>query len=166
MNYFMACPEPGMGTWYFEVDAEGVAYRQIVVEEDGSWVTSNRKHEQYHFMLAEHPIDLDDPYYEKIAKAQFEELWSRSLQATMEKWQQIKSTLPVGMKIEGEIEAFFPQGTLVDLFKQQAVGLANTAELSKTSPPEKMYPRHKLTATVKGYDEVNQWVVLEQAHMV
>ncbi|MNP86952.1 hypothetical protein D3C76_1875150 [compost metagenome] len=54
----------------------------------------------------------------------------------------------------------------MDLFKQQAVGLADTTELRKASPPEKMYPRHKLTATVKGYDEVNQWVVLEQAYMV
>lgn len=155
-----------MGTWYFETDVDGVAFRQIVLEEDGSRVASNRKHEHYHFMLAEHPIDLDDPYYEKITEAQFEEIWSHSLQATMEEWQQMKQNFPIGTKVEGEIEAFFPQGTLVNLLKHQTVGLANTTELRKTSPAEKMYPRHKLTATVKGYDEVNQWVVLEQAHMV
>ncbi|MCR8984265.1 hypothetical protein NW801_04110 [Brevibacillus laterosporus] len=165
MIYLSACPEPGMGNWYFETDQKGIAYRQIIIQEDGSWITSHRKHEQFHYMLAEHPLDLDDTYYEKIPKAKFEELWSRFLQSTMDDWNQIKRSLPIGTKVEGEIEAFFPQGTLVNLVEEQATGLADTTSLRKATPPEWMYPGHKMVAIVNGYDEMNQWVVLDQARI-
>lgn len=49
MIYLSACPEPEMGTYYFEVDQDGIAFRQIVIEEDGSRVASYRNHELYHF---------------------------------------------------------------------------------------------------------------------
>lgn len=163
MLYFSACPEPGMGIYYFEVDSGGIAFRQMVIEEDGSWVASNRKHEQFHFMLAEHPIDVTDPYYEPIPKSYFEERWTRSLEATLEKWNHVKLTLPIGTEVKGTMEAFFPQGTLVNLFQDQAVGLADTHALDQTTPRERMYPGYELKAVVKGYDELNQWVVLDQA---
>lgn len=166
MIYLCACEEPELGTYYFETDQDGVALRQIVIEEDGGRVTSHRKHELYHFMLAEHPVDLSDPSYERIPKARFEELWSEVLLATMEEWRQIKQALPIGQKVTGSIEAFFPQGTLVDLFEHRAVGLADTACLNQHSPREWMYPGYMLTAIVKGYDEVNQWVLLDQTRML
>ncbi|WP_334074937.1 hypothetical protein [Paenibacillus sp. A14] len=166
MIYLRACEEPELGTYYFEVDSDGIALRQIVIEEDGTRISSHRKHEHYHFMLAERPIDLSDAYYERIPQARFEGLWSEILLATLEEWRQVKQALPVGMKITGSIEAFFPQGTLVDMFEDRAVGLADTASLRKISPPEWMYPGHKLEAIVKGYDEVNQWVLLNQARML
>lgn len=68
MKYLKDCPEPGMGTWYFEIDSDGVAYRQIVIQDDGTFIASNRKHEQYHFLLAEKAIDDTEPYYTKITK--------------------------------------------------------------------------------------------------
>lgn len=34
MKYLKDCPEPGMGTWYFEIDSDGIAYRQIVIQDD------------------------------------------------------------------------------------------------------------------------------------
>ncbi|GIP24329.1 hypothetical protein J22TS3_46040 [Paenibacillus sp. J22TS3] len=164
--YFSACLEPGMGTYYFEVDPDGIAFRQMVMEEDGSQVVSNRKHEQFHFMLAEHPIDVTDPYYEPIPKSLFEELWARSLETTLEEWNEVKLALSIGMEVEGAIEAFFPHGTLVSLFQDQAVGLADTAALNQVTPRERMYPGYKLTATVKGYDELNQWVLLDHARVL
>ncbi|MNK35098.1 hypothetical protein D3C87_536110 [compost metagenome] len=165
MLYFSACPEPGMGTYYFEVDPGGVAFRQMVIEEDGSQVVSNRKHEQFHFMLAEHPIDITDPYYKPIPKSRFDELWTRSLETTLEEWNHVKLALPIGMEVEGDIEAFYPQGTLVNLFQDQAVGLADTSALDQVTPRERMYPGYKLTATVKGYDELNQWILLDHARV-
>ncbi|WP_433945065.1 hypothetical protein [Paenibacillus sp. SN-8-1] len=166
VNIFSACLEPGMGTYYFEVDPGGTAFRQMVIEEDGSLVVSNRKHEQFHFMLAEHPIDVTDPYYEPIPKSLFEELWTRSLETTMEEWNQVKLALPVGMEVEGAIEAFFPQGTLVNLLQDQAIGLADTTALDHTTPVERMYSGFKLAATVKDYDELNQWVLLDHARVL
>lgn len=166
MLYFSACLEPGMGTYYFEVDPGGIAFRQMVIEEDGSLVVSNRKHEQFHFMLAEHPIDVTDPYYESIPRSLFEDLWTCSLETTMEEWNQVKLALPVGMEVEGNIEAFFPQGTLVNLLQDQAIGLVDTTALDHTTPEEWMYSGYKLAATVKGYDELNQWVLLDHARVL
>lgn len=61
-------------------------------------------------MLAEHPLDSEDPYYSEISQAAFEELWLEQLQAGMEDWQQTQRLFPVGAKVEGCIEAFLPQG--------------------------------------------------------
>ena len=35
IRYLKDIQEPGMGTWYFEIDNNGTAYRQIVLYEDG-----------------------------------------------------------------------------------------------------------------------------------
>lgn len=83
----------------------------------------------------------------------------------MDEWNQIKRSLPVGTKVKGEIEVFFPQGTLVNLGEEQATGLAATTALRKTTPAQWRYPGHKMNAIVSGYDELNQWVVLDQARI-
>ncbi|OZB98288.1 hypothetical protein [Paenibacillus sp. XY044] len=163
MKYFKDCPEPGMGTWYFETDRQGVAYRQLVIEDDGKWIASNRKDEHYHFMLSEKPIETSEPGLIPITQEEFEEAWSASLHTRNAQWQSLKSLHPPGLKIEGSIEAFFPQGTLVTLTDTGAVGLADTRELELSGQPAWMYPGHVVQAVVKGYDEANQWIVLDQA---
>ncbi|MBU5346044.1 hypothetical protein KQI80_09365 [Paenibacillus lautus] len=166
MRYLKDIQEPGMGTWYFEIDNNGTAYRQIVLYEDGSCITSNRKHESSHFMLAEHPLDPEEPYYTEISQAAFEELWLEQLQAGMEDWHQTQRLFPVGAKVEGCIEAFFPQGTLINLLEPRAVGLTDTSALESGAPAEWMYPRYRVIAEVSGYDEVNQWVLLANAELL
>lgn len=100
-----------MGTWYFEIDNDGVAYRQIVYHDDGTCITSNRKHDFYHFMLAEHPLNTQESCYKEINQAEFEKLWYEQLQLGLEDWRRTKTLFPVGTRVEGYIEAFFPQGT-------------------------------------------------------
>lgn len=155
-----------MGTWYFEIDNNGTAYRQIVLDEDGNCITSNRKHDTYHFMLAEHPLDPEEPYYTEISQAEFEELWMEQLQADMENWHRTQRLFPVGSKVEGFIEAFFPQGTLINLLEPRAVGLTDTSALESGAPAEWMYPRYRVIAEVSGYDEVNQWVLLAHTELL
>lgn len=155
-----------MGTWYFEIDNDGVAYRQMVYHDDAICITSNRKHEQYHFMLAEHPLDAQESYYEEISQAEFEELWHEQLQLSMEDWNRTQSLFPVGTRVEGYLEAFFPQGTLVNLQEPHAVGITDTSVLRSQTPAEWMYPRCRLIAEVSGYDEVNQWVILTRAEVM
>ncbi|MCT1400586.1 hypothetical protein M4D81_16270 [Paenibacillus sp. p3-SID867] len=155
-----------MGTWYFEVDNDGTAYRQMVHNEDGSWITSNRKHESRHFLLAEHPLDPKEPYYEEISQAAFEELWQKQLLACMEDWQRIQRLFPIGARVEGWIEVFFPQGTLINLLEPRAVGLTDTSALEAGTPAEWMYPRFRVLAEVSGYDELNQWVLLANAELL
>ncbi|MEC0309081.1 hypothetical protein P4H67_20180 [Paenibacillus lautus] len=165
MRYLKDIQEPGMGTWYFEIDNNGTAYRQIVLDEDGSCITSNRKHDSYHFMLAEHPLDPEEPYYTEISQAAFEELWMEQLQAVQMDWHRTQRLFPVGAKVEGFIEAFFPQGTLINLLEPGAVGLADTSNLKAGAPAEWMYPRYRVIAEVSGYDEVNQWVLLTETEI-
>lgn len=155
-----------MGTWYFEIDNDGVAYRQMVYHDDGIWITSNRRHDHYHFMLAELPLDAQEPYYEEISQAEFEELWHEQLQLAIEDWHRTQSLFPVGTRVEGCIEAFFPQGTLINLLEPHAVGITDTSVLKSATPAEWMYPSSRVIAEVSGYDEVNQWVLLTRAEIM
>lgn len=155
-----------MGIWYFEIDNDSVAHRQMVHQEDGSWITSNRKHDGYHFMLAEHPLDVQEPYYEVISQAEFEELWHEQLQLGMEDWHRTKGLFPVGTQVKGYIEVFFPQGTLINLLAPQAVGITDTSALESETPAEWLYPRYRVTAEVSGYDEDHQWVLLTRAEVI
>lgn len=155
-----------MGTWYFEIDNNGIAYRQMVYHDDSICITSNRKHEHYHFMLADHPIDAEESYYKEISQAEFEELWHEQLELGMENWHRTQSLFPIGTRVEGYIEAFYPQGTLVKLQEFQAVGITDTSILKSKTPAEWMYPRFRVIAEVSGYDEVNQWVILTRAEVM
>ncbi|WP_098744098.1 hypothetical protein [Paenibacillus sp. EZ-K15] len=166
MRFLKDVQDTGMGTWYFEIDNNGTACRQIVVNEDGSCITSNRKHDSDHFMLAEHPLDPEEPYYTEISQAAFEELWMEQLQAGMEDWYRTQRLFPVGARVEGFIEAFFPQGTLINLLEPRAVGLTDTSVLKAGVPAEWLYPRYRVIAEVSGYDEVNQWVLLAHAELL
>lgn len=154
-----------MGTWYYEIDNVGAAYRQMVYHDDGICITSNRKHHSHHFMLAEHPLDAEEPYYEEISQQEFEKLWSEQLQLGMEDWRNTQSLFPVGTRVEGYIEAFFPQGTLINLLEPHAVGITDTSALKSVTPAEWMYPSYRVAAEVYGYDEVNQWVLLTRAEV-
>ena len=155
-----------MGTWYFEINNDGVAYRQMVYHDDASCITSNRKHDFYHLMLAEHPLDAQESYYEEITQAEFEELWHEQLQLGMENWHRTQSLFPIGTRVKGYIEAFFPQGTLVNLQEPLAIGITDTSALKSETPAEWMYPRFRVIAEVSGYDEVNQWVLLTRAEVM
>ncbi|MED3571407.1 hypothetical protein [Cytobacillus praedii] len=166
MNYLKDIQEPGMGTWYFEIDNDGVAYRQMVYHDDGICITSNRKHYFYHFMLAEHPLDAQESYYKEISQTEFEKLWYEQLQHGLEDWHRTKSLFPVGNRVEGYIEVFFPQGTLINLLEPQAVGITDTSALKTETPAEWLYPRYRVFAEVSGYDEVNQWVLLTHSKVV
>lgn len=155
-----------MGTWYFEIDSHGAAYRQMVFHDDGTCISSNRKHERYHFMLAEHPLDSQESYYKEISQAEFEDLWQAQLQLSTDGWHRTKSLFPVGSRVEGYIEAFFPQGTLINLLEPQAFGITDTAAIKSETPAEWMCPRFRVIADVAGYDEVNQWVLLTCAEIL
>lgn len=166
MRYLKDIQEPGMGTWYFEIDNDGVAYRQMVYHDDGICITSNRKHPLYHFMLAEHPLDAQEPYFKEISQTEFEELWHEQLQLGVEEWNRTQSLFPVGTRLEGYIEGFFPQGSLINLLEPQAIGITDTSALKSKTPAEWMYPRCRVIAEVSGYDEVNQWVLLTLAEVI
>lgn len=149
-------------TWYFEVEEKGTAFRQIVVNDDGTFIASNRKHETFHFSLADQEIVDTDLQYNRITKNEFEKVWSNYLQAFTNEWNHTKTVLPIGREVEGYIECFFPQGVIVNIFKYNAVGVADYHECRENTPLDWLYPRHIVRAIVKEYDELNQWVVLNK----
>ncbi|AWB46545.1 hypothetical protein DCC85_21820 [Paenibacillus sp. CAA11] len=166
MRYLKDTPFEDLGVWYFEVDDQGTAFRQVVIEESRGYVTSNRKHEQLHFLLADQRIDANQPYYTHITKHEFEEVWSGQLKQYEQEWQRAKEALPIGTAVEGYIEVFYPQGIIVHILTHPAVGVTDYAVCKEQTPPAWMYPRHKIKAMVRGYDEVNQWIVLEKASVL
>jgi hypothetical protein len=68
MRYLKDIQESGMGTWYFEMDNNGTAYRQIVFYEDSSCITSNRKHDSYHFMWRSTLLIRRNPIIQRSVK--------------------------------------------------------------------------------------------------
>lgn len=108
----------------------------------------------------------NQPYYEVMSQEQFEELWHEPLQLGMEDWHRTQSRFPVGTRVEGYIEVFYPQGTLINLLAPQAVGITDTSALKSETPAEWMYPRYRVIAEVSGYDEDHQWVLLTRAEVM
>ncbi len=66
----------GTSVWYFELDPDGYATRQV--EEYASGVllkySETRKDDKYGF-LTDQPIDVDDEDWECIASEEFETVW-------------------------------------------------------------------------------------------
>jgi hypothetical protein len=148
---------PGMT--YIETE-DGWQIRQITCNEEECFA-SNRKCPPWSLMLGEGQTDYDSfDDVAPISKHEFEEVWNTHLANHQAEWESNKVLYPVGKKVTGFILIFFPQGVIVDL-GDNALGVADYAACKASIKPEFMYPRHKITATVKGYDEVNQWVVLE-----
>jgi hypothetical protein len=68
----------GTSVWYFELDADGSAVRQV--EEYASGVllkySETEKDDEYG-TLADQPIDLDEGGWEGITSAEFESVWRK-----------------------------------------------------------------------------------------
>src|SRR5258708_27974088 len=47
------------------------------------------------------------------------------------------------------------------VYLRTAVGVADYGVCQASTEPQLMYPGNRLTGNVKGYDEENQWIVLE-----
>ncbi|WP_088068065.1 hypothetical protein [Gottfriedia luciferensis] len=63
---------------------------------------------------------------------------------------------------EGKIEVFYPQGVIVSI-SENVIGVADYIKCKDNSQPENLYPHHKITGKVNGYDEINMWLILENA---
>jgi hypothetical protein len=154
-------PEPGGGLTYSETD-DGCAFRQITVN-GNDYIASNRPHPPWGFCLADQQIDYDalGDAVTEISPAEFEAIWQQHLSKYQDQWLVSKQLYPPGTAVQGWIEIFFPQGVIVNL-GDGTFGVANYAQCRASTVPGAMYPHHKVTAIVSGYDEANQWLVLGQ----
>lgn len=148
----------GRQRWYFEVDEEGWAFRQILLDEGKESKISNQK--KYDFFLSETELPLDDETLLRITQEEFEEVWSRINRDQTERWVELKSKLPLGSKITGPIEVLYPQGVIVSIPVHDALAIADYEECAANYKNRNIHKGLNVTANIIGYDEVNYWFVL------
>jgi hypothetical protein len=143
------------------VEAEhGVAIREVE-SNDNRRLASNFKHSRWSLMLAEGQVDYDSiQEVEPITKEEFDRVWKAHLASREGEWEAAKGNLPVGTHVAGYIERFYPQGVIVDL-GGGILSVANYEACRASTKPAYMYSDQRVTAVVAGYDEDNQWVILE-----
>ena len=148
------------GTTYLEAE-NGETLRLVVVNGERTVSASNVVWPYGRPDLPEHEIDYDAIEEVKpISQAEFDQVWNRHLASQSDCWRAVKQAFPLGATLEGHILSFNPQGVLVDLGKD-ALGLADYAECAASTEPQFFNWAHKVTGTVSGYDELNQWVIFK-----
>lgn len=148
----------GGGTTYVETE-DGCAIRQITVHL-GRYFASNINYPHWGLWLAEGCIDYDAiEEATSIGRQAFEDVWQGHLQQHRHRWNTVKQVYSIGTPAIGGILIFYPQGVIVDL-GDNVLGVADRRACLASAQPEWMYPGHKVTAVVAGYDETNQWIVL------
>mgnify|MGYP006306773087 CR=1 FL=1 len=150
----------GEGITYIETLGGTDAIRQITVFK-GEYHASNIGHPKYGINLADQSADYASiDKVKQISKQEFAEIWNAHLTQHRAEWEKAKTHNKVGKRIEGHIEIFYPQGVIVQL-NSKFWGLANYDECLVSTTQDNMYTKHKITATVSGYDEENYWFVLK-----
>lgn len=159
------------GETYVEAN-RGYTMRQMVVL-NGEIVASNRFHTEYGFTLPAGYVDYA-AYHElhaleikagrveplfPISQAEFEELWDNYLTRFQSSWEAAKDLFPIGTPVAGPIATYYPQGVLLSL-GDGVLGLADS-RACRASAKETIFPGHKVSAVVSGYDELNQWILLD-----
>jgi hypothetical protein len=148
------------GTRFIETTG-GVVLREVTVNGD-CFLGSNVCYPHWGLVLAEGKADYDKiEEFTPIAQEEFAAVWRTHLAQNAGQWMIIRLAYPVGTRVQGRVAIFYPQGVIVDLGDSGTLGVANYGECKASTGPENMYGRHKISATVGGYDEENQWLVLE-----
>ncbi|THF76894.1 hypothetical protein [Cohnella fermenti] len=148
--------------YYFEIDGEGVVYRQVTVI-DGLIYVSNRPYGSRHFILSESPIEFN--LQEAIRKQDFEAIWKRGNQPFYSRWEEIKVRCSKGDLIEGEIECIFPHGIVINL-NDDIYGVVDYKAVCKKSGSRRIYPRNKVRGTISGFDEENLWLIISDGEVI
>jgi hypothetical protein len=146
---------------YFEVNKNNIILRQIASNGE-IYLASNVIQTDGNMYLGDQPFESseNDEDVISITKDEFEDVWSAHLKIYEARWSQIKQTYPVGTTLQGLIHIFFPQGVIVNL-GNNVLGVADYKACLASTKREFMYTRNKITAVVAGYDEENQWLILD-----
>ena len=136
---------------YIELDMKNIALRQIVIE--------NNLEKKIHIScredcLSEGEIDINqlvEYNCRLIKKEEFEIIWNSSINNYKSDWNKMKYKYSIEEEIEGIVSFYYPQGVIIigsDFFAicyNSEIGLIN----------------QKIKVKVKGYDELNMWLIVE-----
>ena len=144
---------------YIETE-DGGAIRQITTN-GTTFIASNVVQPDGGMYLADKVIDYESLGDEvtPITKQEFEAVWQAHATLRQNEWNNAKQIYSLGMAIHGYLEIFYPQGVIVNL-GNNVLGVADYNACRASTEPQFMNTRQKITATVTGYDEENQWVIL------
>ena len=152
--------EPNIAMSYVEADSNGEERRVSVIDE--RYISSNVELD-----LASKAVDYFElekqGHVTRITKQEFDAVWSDNLKRREADWAKAKEIYPIGAKADGFIKIFFPQGVIVKL-QYNTFGVADY-RISRASIYAAtggfMATKHLITAKVTGYNEVNQWIILD-----
>ena len=146
--------EPNIATTYVETD-DGCEIRHLSVI-DQRFISSNMD-----LLLGEGQVDYTEVEEAiPIPAEEFIDVWNTYLDKYLPRWTNIKANFPIGFEIVGFIKIFFPQGVIVSL-GNNVWGLADYKKCQDScARPEYMSSWHKITGIVRGYDEINQWIMI------
>lgn len=151
----------GGGITYIESE-DGWALRQITVRGD-RYFASNMNNPPWGLVLADARLDYESLGHvvTAISASEFEAIWQAHLRQHHDEWEARKKAYPIGTTVAGTICIFFPQGVIVDL-ANNALAVADYRSCL-ASAPRTWIPGvgYGLTAVVGGYDETNQWLILD-----
>jgi len=149
----------GGGTRFVD-SSEGRALREVTINGD-CFLGSNICYPHRGMMIAEKAVDYDQiEEVTPITREEFDAVWSAHLAQNAGRWAIIKQAYPVGTQVQGRIAVFYPQGVIVDLGDSGTLGIANYHECKASSKLEFLSSKHRVSAIVRGYDELNQWLLL------
>ncbi|MDT8977658.1 hypothetical protein RQP50_15580 [Paenibacillus sp. chi10] len=141
--------------YYFEINENGTAYRQI------------SKHGNLHSEVSTAPdfvlcdqevvIEAGDRI---ITKEQFEIEWQQAIEPNLAAWKITKKQYPLGRPVRGEIAMFYPQGAIIRM-SDDAYAVTDYNKLRELTPAQYLYPSYCIEGFVVDYDEINLWLVIE-----
>ena len=141
--------------YYFEVDHNRAAHRQITVVDETRYTVSAFPD----FRLCDTEVEMFEGDRE-IAEEEFNRVWSSAMEPYRERWFSIKHKYAPGVRVTGEIAMFYPQGVIIRIEKD-VFAIAALEEIASVSKPEFRYPGYRVDGLVAGYDETNCWLRLE-----
>ena len=149
------------GQTYVETD-NGYTLRQVTVNPP-HFLASNIDHPPGGMTLGEGQVDYDDLIPDQVTEitpAVFEAVWESVLVQREIIWQRSQHDYPLGRPVHGTLLVFYPQGVIVQL-DDETLGIADYTACRASTTPNNLYPGHRVTAIVKGYDIQQQWIELD-----
>ena len=138
----------GEENYWYELDDEGYAIRQIILDE----------HRQIHVScledcLAEGPVNEEDleGSIENLSKREFDILWQDALKKYEKLWEEIKKRYPIGVYVQGKYGYSYPQGSIIRGNDFIAI--------YKGKDPFRLH--QVVQYRVKSYDDINMWLIVE-----
>lgn len=146
MKYLLL--KSGKEKYWYELDEEGYANRQIVLDEQCQIHLSCLED-----CLAEGPVNEEDidGIIINISKSEFDILWQNTLKKYEKLWEKVKKRYPIGTYVQGEYSYSYLQGNIMKGDDFIAIYKGDEPFCLKQSV------RYK----VKSYDDVNMWLVVE-----